>query len=211
MNHYFTSDTHYGHANIVRGTTSWDNTQRCRDFDTLEEHNDALVHRINSVVKENDTLWHMGDWSFGGKNNITAFRGRLNCKNINFILGNHDQWIEPEESEFRHLFNSVQYYKEVKIGGTHFVLCHFAMRVWNKSHKGSIMLYGHSHGTLDQLQPKFTCPTWTGDDYWIKNYKTMDVGVDTHDMYPYHLDEIRDIMEGKDILLNVDHHNESTN
>ena len=28
------------------------------------------------------------------------------------------------------------------------VLCHYAMRVWNKSHHGNFMLYGHSHGSL---------------------------------------------------------------
>ena len=28
------------------------------------------------------------------------------------------------------------------------VLCHYAMRVWQKSHYGAWMLYGHSHGTL---------------------------------------------------------------
>lgn len=85
------------------------------------------------------------------------------------------------------------------------------MRVWNKSHKGSIMLYGHSHGTLDQLQPQFTSPTWIGDQYFIKNYKTMDVGVDTNNLFPYHIDEILDIMKEKEVLLGVDHHSKNTN
>ena len=49
MNIWFTSDTHYNHKNIVRGTTEWkefedgSNHQSLRDFDTLEEHNDKLV------------------------------------------------------------------------------------------------------------------------------------------------------------------------
>ncbi len=101
--------------------------------------------------------------------------------------------------------------KAGKFGKQMFVLSHYAMRVWNKSHRGSIMLYGHSHGTLDQMRPEFANPTWIGDNYFIKNYRTMDVGVDTHDLYPYHLDEILDIMKGKEVYMEVDHHNSNTN
>lgn len=249
-NIFFTSDTHYGHKNIVKGCTSWEGgLQRCRDFNTLEEHNQLLVDNINSIVRENDTLYHLGDWSFGGVNNIWEFRKQIHCKNIHLIFGNHDQHIEnnkllpncyfnwcdnpkvilsgnikeniqndyswgttdTNEVFAPDIFSSVQYYKELKIQGIHLILCHFAMRVWNKSHKGSVMLYGHSHGTLDELRPEFTSPTWIGDQYFIKNYKTMDVGVDTNNLYPYHLDEILDIMKNKEVLLGIDHHSELTN
>ena len=67
---YFTSDTHYGHKNIVRGVTSWPEGNQCRDFKTLEEHNEKLVESINSVVGQDDILYHLGDWSFGGVENI---------------------------------------------------------------------------------------------------------------------------------------------
>src|SRR6478609_11746681 len=94
---YFTSDTHYHHKNIVRGTTTWEFANydggahgepaiAVRDFDTLEEHDDTLVQRINSLVKPNDELWHLGDWSFGGHEQIKIFRDRLNCKNIHLIF-----------------------------------------------------------------------------------------------------------------------------
>lgn len=221
-NIFFTSDTHYGHKNIVKGCTSWEGgLQRCRDFNTLEEHNQTLVDTFNGMIKENDTLYHLGDWSFGGHENIKKFREQLNCKNIHLIFGNHDQHIEPIDSPYRKLFSSCNYYKELslrinsqvsgKYGKTNIILSHYAMRVWNKSHHGSIMLYGHSHGTLDKLQPEFTSPTWIGDQYFIKNYKTMDVGVDTNNLYPYHLDEILDIMKNKEVLLGVDHHSILTN
>jgi len=221
MNIWFTSDTHFGHKNIVSGTTAWtdENQQRLRQFNALEEHDAELVNNFNSVVKEDDILYHLGDWSFGGKDKIWEFREQLICKNIHLILGNHDQHIEKNEQHQtaifikrpQELFSSVQHYKELKINGLHFILCHFAMRVWNKSHKGSIMLYGHSHGTLDELKPDITSPTWIGDGYFIKNYKTMDVGVDTNNLYPYHLDQIIDIMRNKDVILNNDHHSIYTN
>lgn len=94
---YFTSDTHYGHSNIVRGTSNWNSPQSVRDFDTLAEHNQALVDGINSVVKSDDVLYHLGDWSFGGINNIWEFRRQLAVKDIHLILGNHDHHIEKNK------------------------------------------------------------------------------------------------------------------
>lgn len=217
MNIFFTSDTHYNHKNIVRGTTEWtvfekgSSHQRTRDFETLQEHNAALVKSINGMVGKDDTLYHLGDWSFGGFDSIMEFRKQLKCQNIHLIYGNHDHHIENNKGGIQGAFKSVGHYKEVRVGTHHFILSHFAMRVWNKSHKGSIMLYGHSHGTLDEYTPAIANPTWIGDEYFIKNYRTMDVGVDTNNLYPYHLDEIVDIMTKKDVLLEVDHHNISTN
>jgi calcineurin-like phosphoesterase family protein len=220
-NIWFFSDSHYGHKNIVRGTTSWENAgDKVRDFDTLEEHNEALIGNLNSCMKENDTAYCLGDWSFGGHENIKNFRERLRCKNIYLIFGNHDQHIEPTNSPYRSLFNGCDYYKEIsvkvpstqsgKFGKTKIIMSHYAMRVWNQSHHGSIMLYGHSHGTLDEMRPEMCNPTWIGDQYFIKNYKTMDVGVDTHNLYPYHLDEILDIMKDREVLLGIDHHTLTT-
>ena len=207
-NIWFTSDTHFHHKNIVRGTTEWTNLdpntshQSLRDFNNLEEHDESLITSINSVVKCNDILWHLGDWSFGGHEQIKLFRQRLNCKRINLIFGNHDQHIEKNGSPYKNLFDSVQYYKELSFkidcqisgqyGKTKLILSHYAHRVWNQSHHGTIHLYGHSHGTLPGVG------------------KSMDVGVDTNNLYPYHLDEIVDKMKGVETTI-VDHHNENTN
>lgn len=197
--------THYSHKNICRGVSQWEvneGNQRTRDFNTLEEMNDVLVNNINALVKENDTLWHLGDWSFGGHQQIKIFRDRLNCKNINLVFGNHDQHIEPNNSPYRNLFKSVQYYKELdirvdrkwnQVQKVKICMSHYAMRVFNKSHHGAIQLFGHSHGSLPDL-----------------NNRQMDVGVDTNNYYPYHLDEILDKMLCRPIEI-VDHHNQNTN
>jgi calcineurin-like phosphoesterase family protein len=206
-NLWFTSDTHYHHKNIVRGTTNWDtfkpgtSHQSTRDFDTLEEHDATLVENINELVHENDVLWHIGDWSFGGHEQIAIFRRQLRCKHINLIFGNHDHHIEPLNSPYRNLFDSCQYYKEIAIkadnkwGQVHkTMICmfHYGQRVWNQSHHSALHLYGHSHGTL----PGFG--------------RSMDVGVDTNNLYPYHLDEIFDKLLAIPVEI-VDHHNTNTN
>lgn len=97
---FFTSDTHYGHTNICRGISNWRDADgnvpvsQTRDFDTLSQMNDKIVESINSVVCEDDILFHLGDFSFGGFDNIAEFRSRIVCKNIHLILGNHDHHIE---------------------------------------------------------------------------------------------------------------------
>lgn len=64
-----------------------------RDFDTIEEMNDAIVNSINEIVGQDDWLVCLGDWSFGGIENIWKFRQRINCNKIIHILGNHDHHI----------------------------------------------------------------------------------------------------------------------
>lgn len=203
-NIWFTSDPHAYHKNICRGTSSWGSTgeQRTRDFDTPEEMTEAIVKSWNSVVKENDELWCLGDWSFAGHENIKRFRNQLNCKNIHLIFGNHDQHIEPVNSVYRGCFSSCQYVKNLsfkidsmksgKYGKTNIFLSHYSHQVWAQSYHGTIHLFGHSHGTLKGIG------------------KSMDVGVDTNNLYPYHLDEIIDRMKAISIHF-VDHHSTNTN
>ena len=71
---WFTSDTHYNHANICSATTKWTNAQRLtREFKSLSHMNDALVNNINALVGENDVLIHLGDWSFGVSKVLLSF------------------------------------------------------------------------------------------------------------------------------------------
>ena len=76
---WFISDTHFGHKNICYGVSEWENKiTNTRPFNSLEEMNWAIVNSINNYVKEDDILYHLGDWSFGGIENIWNFRKRCN-------------------------------------------------------------------------------------------------------------------------------------
>lgn len=215
------SDPHYGHKNIVRGESNWRDehgnpTPGPRDFDTLEEHNQALVDGINNNVKESDTLYCLGDWAFGGVKNIQEFRQRINCQTVHLILGNHDHHIREGKPLLvngkvttQSIFSSVNQVKQKKIAGHMFFMSHYAHRVWDKAHHGAIHLYGHSHGSLSDYRvmdyDEYGYPMSLGS-----RYKCMDVGVDTHPEFrPYNLDEILDIMKNR-VPLSVDHHNSRT-
>ena len=94
VNTWFTSDTHYWHKNITYGESVWGNKETgCRRFDTTQEMSQHIVEQINKYVKEDDVLIHLGDWSFGGIDNIWNFRKQLNVKKIYLCIGNHDSHI----------------------------------------------------------------------------------------------------------------------
>lgn len=82
MTTYFTSDTHFGHQNII---------DYCkRPFANVEEMTEGLVANWNAVVKPADTVFHLGDFAMGPKVHHKSFFERLNGKKL-LIRGNHDQ------------------------------------------------------------------------------------------------------------------------
>lgn len=81
---FFTSDTHFGHANIIRFCN--------RPFRNVEEMNEALIENWNLVVSEDDTVFHLGDFAFGGSNVWKSIIPRLNG-HINLIIGNMTERI----------------------------------------------------------------------------------------------------------------------
>ena len=84
MTVFFVSDTHFGHQNILEYIPL-----RKILGATLEEHNEKLVENWNSVVKDTDTVWHLGDVVFGPATNH-PYVGRLNgIKKL--VMGNHDR------------------------------------------------------------------------------------------------------------------------
>lgn len=81
---YFTSDTHFGHANIIKYCG--------RPFASVEEMDEELIYRWNSTVDPGDTVWHLGDFALV-RNDLDRLRGyveRLNGKKL-LLLGNHDR------------------------------------------------------------------------------------------------------------------------
>jgi calcineurin-like phosphoesterase family protein len=168
-NTWFTADFHLGHANIIRYCG--------RPFRTVEEMDQAILECLNAWVKANDILYFLGDFCIGNQARIVEYRRRIRCKKIFAVPGNHDKQARKLKEEFSWLDNLA----EVSINGQPIVLCHFALRVWNRSNHGSWHLYGHSHGRLVEVPRSLS----------------MDVGVDTHDLRPWHFDEIADIVKKK--------------
>lgn len=183
-NVFITSDTHFSHKNICRGVTNWrlPNGQipvdQTRDFPTIEKMNTAIVNNINQIVGQDDILIHLGDWSFGGFEQIREFYDRLVCKNIHLILGNHDHHIENNRDNIQDLFLSVSHYNTLEMGDFKFQLMHYPISSWDGLNKGVMHLHGHIHHPPNK---RFGVG------------KRMDVGMDGHPEFrPYNI--IRDVV-----------------
>ena len=82
MTIYVISDLHFNHDK--------DFIYESRGFNSIQEHDIALVNRMNSIVQEDDELYILGDICMGmADKSIDRFK-LINCRNIHIILGNHD-------------------------------------------------------------------------------------------------------------------------
>ncbi len=79
---YFTSDTHFGHANIIKYCN--------RPFKDAGEMDRFIVENWNNTVKFDDVVYHMGDVAFASPERIKHIVTNLNGYKI-LILGNHDR------------------------------------------------------------------------------------------------------------------------
>ena len=186
MTIFFTSDTHFGHANIIKFCS--------RPFKDASHMNQMLINNWNSVVKAEDTVYHLGDFGFAHPRVIEGIIRQLNGTKF-LIFGNHDKTIKANR-DLQELFGWCKDYHElyvpdlrVKGGRQLAVLHHYAGLVWNKSHYGSWMLHGHSHGTLKY--------PYVG--------RIMDVGVDPLAYHPISYEQVRTkLLTLKPV--SVDHH-----
>ncbi len=173
INIFFTADHHFGHANIIRFTN--------RPFKDLDEMNEELIKRWNEKVGKEDLVYHLGDVSLGKPDFTKEVLDQLNGK-IFLIKGNHEGSTLTYPKRFEWIKDYHEIYLDLKSGESKkVILMHYAMKVWNGSHRGNWQLYGHSHGELpdenDRLQ--------------------IDVGVDCHNFYPISAEEVEQIMSKK--------------
>ena len=155
--YFFTADEHYGHYNVIKYNS--------RPWTSTTEMTEALIGNHNSKVGPKDVTIHCGDfcWSRKYKDAQDIIR-RLSGSHV-FLRGSHDSWMRKSGKFYHDRWHKT-------INGQHVVADHYAHRVWPKSHYGSWMVYGHSHGNLESFG------------------KSLDVGVDAQGYYPVSFDEL---------------------
>ena len=177
---YFTSDTHFGHENIIRYCN--------RPFRNAEEMNAELIRRWRETVPEDGIVFHLGDFAHGGSrlwNDILhALTGRKYL-----ILGNHD--MKSLRQGYMGQFEHVAQQMTTKVGGQTIVLNHNPFLCYGGSYRDVWQLFGHvhsgpaSHTGLDHPRLQMLFPM------------QYDVGVDNNDFRPISFAEVKAKIEAQ--------------
>lgn len=181
---YFTSDTHFGHKNII---------EYCgRPFKTVEEMNQTMIDNWNALVKPEDTIYHIGDVSFMKQEESYKVVHQLNGHKI-LIRGNHDRGIGAMKAMgFDEVYDQLQ----IEINGE---------TLWLAHHPYPYIEYdpyiedhddpdAHHYQIRDEGQPKDDFKTWLLCGHVHQSWRTkqfkgrkngmINVGVDVWDFKP---------------------------
>lgn len=174
QNLFIAADHHFEHLNIIKRF-------QFRPFADCAEMEKEIIKRHNDRVSKGDRVILIGDM-FWRKCDVEHALDILDAMNgqKHYVLGNHEETLEKITgvARFSRFVTVTESYKvDLAPFGykeSRYLFCaHFAHRVWPKSHIGSWHAYGHSHGALP-------------DD---PTAKSMDVGVDTNNYYPYSIQD----------------------
>ena len=140
------SDTHFGHANMLKFTEA--NGDLCRPgFADVSAMNECMIDRWNQTVKPGDKVYHLGDVAFGQKT-LDDIMPRLNGQK-RLIMGNHDNM---DVRVYRKYFKKIASWRQWRIGNLRLVMCHYPLHEssFSNRHGGDenaigVCVHGHIH------------------------------------------------------------------
>lgn len=195
MTVWFRSDDHFSHRNIILYAQ--------RPFANVDEMNQGLIDRHNTLVQKDDDVFHLGDFSLSEKV-VPGILAQLNGNHY-LVAGNHDRCHKSngkkhEDAIQRYLsYGFKEVHQETKFGP--FLLNHLPYSGDRKDSKERFptyrpkddgvtwLLHGHCHGSMGKI---------TGSH-------SIDVGVDVWDFKPVLFEELLAIKDEKDNVKRLDH------
>lgn len=135
---YVIGDTHFGHKLIAD----------FRGFDSIEEHDEAMIDNWNSVARKRDTVWHLGDVAFGQK----GLKCLDNCNGVKkLVMGNHDKLTTRAYLRY---FNKI--YGTVKFKNV--VMSHVPIHPNELCYRWEFNCHGHIHHKERLIDdPRYMC------------------------------------------------------
>ena len=147
--------------------------------------NEVLIENWNKVVSEDDTVFHLGDFAFGGSSVWNSIIPRLNG-HINLIIGNHDR--NNLRQGYMSYFGMIVPQLQIEIENNSIYLNHYPFLCYGGSYRGVWQLFGHVHSGpqadgLDISRLGVLLPT------------QYDVGVDNNNFTPISYKEVKEKIE----------------
>lgn len=184
MGTFFTSDQHFDHAGIIGHCA--------RPFRSVGEMNAYIMSRHNATVSDDDTVYHLGDFSWH-ENRVVDYLRRLRGHHV-LIAGNHDRChpmhSRHERERRRYLeagFVEIHERLMLDLPFGRVMLCHFPLLEntdadvrhieWRpRELDADWLLCGHVH------------------EKWKRMGRCINVGVDQFDFQPVSLERIGEVL-----------------
>jgi len=183
MTIFFTSDTHFGHKNIISFCG--------RPYNSVDHMNQTLINNWNETVEPDDIVYHLGDACMGDISYTLPLIGRLNGYKI-LVPGNHDRVFSGESQAKRERFRPLylEVFQQIEkesfpYGG--FMVSHFP-------YDGD----SHDQNRFDKQRPKNEgLPILHGHVHskWRMKGNQINVGVDVWDYRPVEFDALVDLFD----------------
>lgn len=136
------SDLHYNHEKIISFVDYKGN--RTRNFDSVDQMNECILDRWNSVVKPGDIVYCLGDVFLGDKEKFKKDWPKFNGSK-RLTLGNHD---DPQFLSSGGFFKKVMYWRSFPEYGLmmHHTPLHITSLLRSKSSNLPLFqIHGHTH------------------------------------------------------------------
>jgi calcineurin-like phosphoesterase family protein len=170
---FFTSDLHFDHANIIKYCN--------RPYSSVEEMNQVLITNWNEVITDDDTVFILGDVTWGNNTNLIGYIEQMKGHKI-LIKGNHDNKLQKTICD--KLFDFACDQLRLTIDGKHVILNHYPFLCFAED----IQLFGHIHSgpgsTSHDVDKYMNCG----------NLNQLDVGVDNMNYKPVSWKEILEMV-----------------
>lgn len=175
---FFTSDTHFGHSNIIKYCQ--------RPFNSAEHMDEVLISNWNEVVSPKDIVFHLGDFCFGSDKEWIKILQRLNGTKY-LILGNHDLKKIANSSQIQDYFADINMQMRVVVDKQKMLLNHYPFLCFEGGYQNVWQLFGHVHSSkhstgLDKERLVHLFPT------------QYDVGVDNNNYRPVSFAQVSQII-----------------
>lgn len=188
---FFTSDTHFGHANIIDFCK--------RPFSSVEEMDQKLIENWNNVVGPKDYIFHLGDFCFKGTQYWDKILDQLNGYKF-LIIGNHDLHNLKDGTMYK--FDWVGFQAYLQIEKQSIYLNHYPFLCYGGSYRESNsvwQLFGHvhsqkSHYDIEHINDPEVKEILSKDVLRLQYlFPTQyDVGVDNNDYTPVSWEQVKE-------------------
>lgn len=202
-NIWFTADQHFNHKNIIKYSK--------RPFKSVEEMNEGLIEKYNSVVNAEDDVYFLGDLGFFNNIDTTKYDlkpivSRLKGRKF-LILGNHDKYndyiytkagfevLSGNNKNYTYTFMYNHQYR--------YLLLHSPYLLMKEIYKDLVDM----PDSYNIFWEKYFCAHLIKHRYLVGHVHTafkkigniLNVGVDCFDYKPVNIDEINNL------FINSDH------